>query len=454
MSVNEAAARGPLLRMWDSYNFFVEDHTSRGKEGGAKDISYWQDRLFTNLIVYSFPVCLIALIPGMFMWIEVGHPGFAVFERLVACAMFSIAVTKRIQLLYRKIFVILMFYSIAILLIAYLGLLGPGGMYLLAIGIFVPLILPLYMAYWSIAINFVICTSFALIINFRLFNIPLIDQYRLDTFVGVFTNSIFLNLAGVLLIKNILKGLEDTLLKEVFLQKELQNEVNERTLSNERLKESEEYYTSLFMLNPSPMWVLDSATLQFLQVNEAAVRSYGYSNEEFLSMTVKNIKMEDDTDVLVEDLQKNVTQGTPLSIFAKHRRKNKEEFYAEVIFNTISFKGKSCILVISEDISVQVDYIKAIEAQNEKLREIAWIQSHKVRSPLATILGLVELFNDSVPGVPAEEIIQGIMQSSHRLDLVIRETSEKASTFDITNIHTGNIARLFPDKFSSGYRSY
>jgi len=238
------------------------------------------------------------------------------------------------------------------------------------------------------------------------------------------------------------------------LKKELEKESAEKIVTNEKLHESEEHYKSLFNLNPSPMWVLDSESFRFLQVNEAAIKNYGYTNEEFLSMTVEDIKMEDDMEEFENDLKKNVQQGNPLSIFTRHRRKNKEEFYVEVIFNRIPFKGKTGILTIAEDITIQVDYIKAIEIQNDKLREIAWIQSHKVRSPLSTILGLVDLLNYELPEDELKETLHGILVSAQKLDNVIRETNENTSAYDLSSKYSEYVKKLLPDNFNINYRSH
>ena len=57
----------------------------------------------------------------------------------------------------------------------------------------------------------------------------------------------------------------------------------------ELLAESEEKYRYMFISNPQPMWIYDLETLFFLEVNDAAIDHYGYSREEFLSMTLKDI---------------------------------------------------------------------------------------------------------------------------------------------------------------------
>src|SRR5438477_7259734 len=53
---------------------------------------------------------------------------------------------------------------------------------------------------------------------------------------------------------------------------------------------ADERYRPLFVLSPQPAWVYDRQTLRFLEVNEAAVRSYGWSREEFLGMTIRDIR--------------------------------------------------------------------------------------------------------------------------------------------------------------------
>src|ERR1044072_4510779 len=77
----------------------------------------------------------------------------------------------------------------------------------------------------------------------------------------------------------------------------MENKANAPTLQDvdqrhtyEALCRSEAQYRALFENNPQPMWVYDERTLRFLAVNEAAIERYGYSREEFLSMTIKSIR--------------------------------------------------------------------------------------------------------------------------------------------------------------------
>jgi len=87
-------------------------------------------------------------------------------------------------------------------------------------------------------------------------------------------------------------------------------------------------------------------------------------------------------------------------------------------------------VVFSRDITERERHLMTIEAQNEKLKEIAWIQSHKVRGPLATILGLSNIFNTQDAADPNNaKIIKGIKEEAENLDIIIREVVKK--TYDI-----------------------
>lgn len=79
-----------------------------------------------------------------------------------------------------------------------------------------------------------------------------------------------------------------------------------------------------------------------------------------------------------------------------------------------------------QDITERVSHLKAIEAQNRRLKEISWIQSHKVRSPLAKILGLVSLIAANDKDLPAiRELIPLLQLSAEQLDQVLKEIVDK-----------------------------
>ena len=98
-------------------------------------------------------------------------------------------------------------------------------------------------------------------------------------------------------IKSISQGILDYLLKDDLNATTLYKSIIyaiERKKTISELKESEKRYSDLFHLSPQPMWVLDPETFRFVQVNKATIELYGYSEEEFLNMTLMDIKQEED----------------------------------------------------------------------------------------------------------------------------------------------------------------
>src|SRR5262249_54184203 len=76
-----------------------------------------------------------------------------------------------------------------------------------------------------------------------------------------------------------------------------------RRLAEEALRESEEQYRLFFEANPEPMWVYDQDTLTVLAVNEAAIRNYGYSRGEFMSMKITDFRPEEDIPRLLREIK-------------------------------------------------------------------------------------------------------------------------------------------------------
>src|ERR1700693_4065419 len=93
-----------------------------------------------------------------------------------------------------------------------------------------------------------------------------------------------------------------------------------RKKTETQLRESEERYRTLFEQNPLPMWVYDLGTLSFLAVNEAAIRHYGYSREEFMAMRLTDIRPAEDVPALFQDLATTSPGGNEVHV-RRHRKK-------------------------------------------------------------------------------------------------------------------------------------
>jgi PAS domain S-box-containing protein len=124
----------------------------------------------------------------------------------------------------------------------------------------------------------------------------------------------------------------------------------ERSKAEAILRESQERYRLLFESTPQPIWVYDEDTLAFLAVNEAAIRTYGYSREEFLSMTIDDIRSKEDIPALLIKTPAGI--GEPLiSSPWRHRRKDNSIIYVELTSHPLRFNGSNARLVIANDVS-------------------------------------------------------------------------------------------------------
>ncbi|GAA3956547.1 hypothetical protein GCM10022246_08100 [Pedobacter ginsengiterrae] len=202
------------------------------------------------------------------------------------------------------------------------------------------------------------------------------------------------------------------------------------------LEESEKRYSELFHLSPLPMWVYDFETLNFLDVNKTAIASYGYSKKEFLSMNIRDIRSPEEVEQLEKTLIKTrKNEGVIFRGTFKHRKKNGESIQVDIKSNTLIFKGRKAKVIIASDITERLRQFQEIEQRNEKLREVAWIQSHKVRAPLAKLMGLVQMLSGKTDQDPAvKKILDYIDSSAEELDQVIREVVSKSEELDKSGI--------------------
>lgn len=196
----------------------------------------------------------------------------------------------------------------------------------------------------------------------------------------------------------------------------------ERRKALAELTESQQRYSDLFHLSPLPMWVYDQVTKAFLDVNRSACTHYGYSEKEFLSKTLYDIRPPEERDELDQKLAEphEDTGSTGVVI---HQKKDGSLINVELSYANIEFKDRPARLILVNDITEKLRYTQAIEAQNRRLRDIAWIQSHVVRAPLARILGLIHLIDVDLITSPQEyqNTLELIKASSQELDQVISD---------------------------------
>lgn len=178
----------------------------------------------------------------------------------------------------------------------------------------------------------------------------------------------------------------------------------ERRAVIEALQRSEEHYRMLFEANPHPMWVYDIESLQFLAVNEAALIHYGYSRDEFLNMTIKDIRQPEDLPALMKHLE-NLNKDDQIFSSSRHRRKDGTIIDVEITSHTIQWLGRNARLVLAHDVTERK---KAEEALRQRDAELEMRNAELMRLYRASEALLTGAL-DELPEL-AQTIVQTILQ--------------------------------------------
>jgi hypothetical protein len=124
-----------------------------------------------------------------------------------------------------------------------------------------------------------------------------------------------------------------------------------RLLRAEALCQSEANYRSLFELNPAPMWICDEDTLEFLDVNEAALKLYGWSNHEFLGMTAKDIRPPEDVPEFLRHVKQQRGSRVVFVGERRHLKRDGSVFDVAVTISSIPYAGRAARLALVSGIS-------------------------------------------------------------------------------------------------------
>lgn len=235
-------------------------------------------------------------------------------------------------------------------------------------------------------------------------------------------------------IQSISKGIADYILKDDLNASMLYKSIIyaiERKKTATIINNSEKRYSDLFHLSPQPMWLYDTSTLLFLQVNNAAIKKYGYSEDEFLSMSIFDIRPSDQfskTQAAIDSLElKETPQHVPGRF--KHLKKNGEIISVEVYSNKILINDRYCRSVIAIDVTERNEYehkiTKAIiKTQEEERYEIGSELHDNVCQILATSLINLSMIKKYIEP-PAEEWFKNTKEYINMASDEIRNLSHR-----------------------------
>ncbi|MCL1634152.1 EAL domain-containing protein [Luteimonas sp. SX5] len=165
-------------------------------------------------------------------------------------------------------------------------------------------------------------------------------------------------------------------------------DITERREATARIERAEAQFRELFERNPLPFWVFDVETLRFLAVNETAIRNYGYTREEFLAMTILQIRPEEDAAAVRESLFAHPGRGYDDRVWV-HLTRDGRRIEVRVHSSGIEFAGRAARLVLAEDVSERAAYE----------RDLSWRATHDTTTGMLTVEALVH----QVDGLPCAE---------------------------------------------------
>jgi len=189
----------------------------------------------------------------------------------------------------------------------------------------------------------------------------------------------------------------------------------ERVRAEEAVRKSESMFRLLFSHTPLPMWVFDTETLRFLQVNEAASKQYGYSECEFRGMTVRDIRPDGNEPGFQAHVDEWRNGGRHDGHWL-HRNKAGKSFAVDVVSHKLEYAGRSVRLVVAQDVSER-QLLEGQLRQAQKMEAIGRLAggvAHDFNNLLMVIKGHTELLLNVLP--PADHVTRKIEQIDRSAD--------------------------------------
>jgi PAS domain S-box-containing protein len=192
--------------------------------------------------------------------------------------------------------------------------------------------------------------------------------------------------------------------------KRLEQELVERERAQRVERETQARFRFLFANNPLPLWVYDSTTLRFLEVNDAAIAHYGYSPEEFAAMRIGE---------LLPGPGPETIDGE-----SKHRLKDGRIIDVNITAHPIEWRGRNAVLVVAQDITEQKRLQREfLQAQKmEAVGALAAGVAHDFNNLLTVVKGYCSLVLEQLtPENPIYEEICEINRAGERAATLSRQ---------------------------------
>jgi len=197
------------------------------------------------------------------------------------------------------------------------------------------------------------------------------------------------------------------------LASSVRDEIAERTRAETLARISEQNYRLLFAGNPQPLFVYDLDTLALLEVNEAAIRRYGWSRDEFRSLTVEAIIAPDQLPFLTS------MKDTPdLHLSGPRKHRSKDGGLIDVLLNSsrIAYDGHDAQLVVVDDLTAQRKLEGQLQ-QSQRLDTVGQLAggiAHDFNNLLAVILNYADFVAEALPEGDLRRDVEEIQHAATR----------------------------------------
>ena len=199
-------------------------------------------------------------------------------------------------------------------------------------------------------------------------------------------------------------------------------DITERRRAEEELRASETRYRLMFDNSPLPKWMYDVETLRFLDANETTVRDYGYTRDELLTMTIKDIRPPEDVPALLEAERR--TELLPKFGIWRLRKKSGEIIQVELTKHTFTLGGRVTRLAVGRDVTERLRLEEQLR-QSQKMEAVGRLAggvAHDFNNLLSVILGYGEmLLADLKPSDPIRADIEEIVRAGGRATELTRQ---------------------------------
>ena len=338
--------------------------------------------------------------------------GILVADFITVGTILGMALIPNISIYIRKILFNGALYFISVVLFFFLGNGGPGMLYLLAVTIFVVLSMDRIYGFIVFGFNTLICIVFGFFIHFQMLDLVISTQYKLDVWIAVSSNLIFLSGTAVLLIPHLHKGLQTSFDEQSVLRDELEKSI-------QLIQHSEQKFKALVQDGFDLIAVLD-AEAKYTYVAPTVKSVLGFDPEQLVGTHVYDQIHPDEQERVAASLSYiDYEEQIDVAPFRFRNNDGNWQWIESTVTNMLDNPAVEGFVANSQDVTDQITYQKELEVSLKEKETLLAEIHHRVKNNLAIITSMMEL--------------QSMESGDHELQRSLRIAQQRIQT--IATIH-------------------